>query len=444
MGHNMSVENRALNLISGIRIGRLFGRYDYDLRIPSSEDNQIARMALLYGDNGTGKTTILKLLFHLLSPADKQGHRTFLARVPFSNFSVLFSNGIVISSVRAQTELTGRYILRIKESDGTSLDGAVQTENGRVTDESISPEAIKIVDRIADLKLTTFLLGDDRMLQSDKFPREPRDRYYIHGQEDIGLEAPRTAASPDLRDLAVHISLERTSTWLRQHLIQASSRGEAEAQHIYAGIVEDINRVGVPQKKDYARQKKKLLQELKALENRGRSFTDFGLISRINIKRLADGMKNASSNKHAFVAQVIRSFIDGQQARLNALDDLNRRLDQFVELINRFLRDKRIRIEVGKGISIVSDSNASLRPEYLSSGEKQLLLLFCNVLTSSESASLFLIDEPELSLNVKWQRQLIDALTDITSGSPCQFILATHSIELLAKHRELVIKLDPS
>jgi ABC-type glutathione transport system ATPase component len=87
------------------------------------------------------------------------------------------------------------------------------------------------------------------------------------------------------------------------------------------------------------------------------------------------------------------------------------------------------------------DPGAKLDPENLSSGEKQLLLLFFNVLTSAETASLFIIDEPEISLNVKWQRKLVDSLIDITTESSCQFLLATHSIELLTKHRNETIKL---
>jgi ABC-type glutathione transport system ATPase component len=62
---------------------------------------------------------------------------------------------------------------------------------------------------------------------------------------------------------------------------------------------------------------------------------------------------------------------------------------------------------------------------------------------ASDTSSIFIVDEPEISLNVKWQRRLIDALTDITSGSQCQFLFATHSIEILTKHRDQVIKLNP-
>ena len=52
-------------------------------------------------------------------------------------------------------------------------------------------------------------------------------------------------------------------------------------------------------------------------------------------------------------------------------------------------------------------------------------------------------DEPEISLNVKWQRRLVRALLDCIRGSRVQLVFATHSIELLAQHKTNVIKLSP-
>jgi predicted ATP-binding protein involved in virulence len=52
-----------------------------------------------------------------------------------------------------------------------------------------------------------------------------------------------------------------------------------------------------------------------------------------------------------------------------------------------------------------------------------------------------MIDEPEISLNIKWQRQLIQSLLDVTKGSNIQFIFASHSMELLTPHRDRVVRL---
>jgi predicted ATP-dependent endonuclease of OLD family len=77
----------------------------------------------------------------------------------------------------------------------------------------------------------------------------------------------------------------------------------------------------------------------------------------------------------------------------------------------------------------------------LSSGERHLLLLFCNTLIALDRQSIFIIDEPEISLNIKWQRKLLDSLLECAGENPVQYIFATHSFELLAQHKDNTIKL---
>lgn len=61
----------------------------------------------------------------------------------------------------------------------------------------------------------------------------------------------------------------------------------------------------------------------------------------------------------------------------------------------------------------------------LSSGEKQIVSLFTHIYLGTEKKLLMIIDEPELSLSVDWQRRL---LPDILASGRCQFLAAvTHS-----------------
>jgi energy-coupling factor transporter ATP-binding protein EcfA2 len=83
-----------------------------------------------------------------------------------------------------------------------------------------------------------------------------------------------------------------------------------------------------------------------------------------------------------------------------------------------------------------------LAPAALSSGEKQLLLLFCNVIAAKNRTALFLLDEPELSLNIKWQRKLLQTLLQLIGDSPVQLLVATHSLELLSSYRSHVLPLN--
>jgi predicted ATP-dependent endonuclease of OLD family len=64
----------------------------------------------------------------------------------------------------------------------------------------------------------------------------------------------------------------------------------------------------------------------------------------------------------------------------------------------------------------------------LSSGEKQLLRILLEVMSIGPST--VLIDEPEISMHLDWQRQLVPAMQALNPEA--QLILATHSPEIMA------------
>lgn len=431
-------------LISGLRISGLFGRYDYEVEFPRNPvDGEVSKVGIVYGDNGTGKTTILKLLFHLLSPSDGRGHRSALARIPFSGFTVFFSNRLKISVDRKPKDKSGPYEITRFRPGLPTLTGRVSLDqDGDVTPRTITPAVNKILDEIARLKTPIFFLRDDRRLQSDEISDEPVREIVertIYGERHI-RRIRHVEGDPQTRLLKE--ILDRTMTWLRRQLIEQSSRGEVEAQQIYGKIANQMAKLKMPGDQDYKRESRRLKKALSELERKSRQLAHYGLVSKINVRQMVESLTAAKKDALPFTVEVVRSFIEGQQARLEALHELSARIERFVGILNGFLIDKHIEIKVGEGIQILTDDHILLEPGCLSSGEKQLLLLLCNVLMSSDSRSLFLIDEPELSLNVKWQRKLIDSVLSITSGSQCQFLLATHSIELITKHKSEVIKLD--
>ncbi|MET3367512.1 UNVERIFIED_CONTAM: ABC-type cobalamin/Fe3+-siderophores transport system ATPase subunit [Jeotgalibacillus campisalis] len=65
---------------------------------------------------------------------------------------------------------------------------------------------------------------------------------------------------------------------------------------------------------------------------------------------------------------------------------------------------------------------------HLSSGEKQLLRILLTTL--SAGSGIVLVDEPELSMHVDWQRRLLSSMQAV--NPKCQLILATHSPEVVA------------
>jgi predicted ATP-dependent endonuclease of OLD family len=150
-------------------------------------------------------------------------------------------------------------------------------------------------------------------------------------------------------------------------------------------------------------------------------------------------LNQAPLDRRRLLEKALIPHLDSSEARLDALQDLYDLLVTFTMAINSFLVDKSLSFSARQaGIQIHTNQGESLEPVDLSSGERQLLRLLCNTLVARENSRLFIIDEPEISLNVKWQRQLLDVLLDCTARTSLQFLVATHSIEMISGHRESV------
>jgi predicted ATP-dependent endonuclease of OLD family len=76
----------------------------------------------------------------------------------------------------------------------------------------------------------------------------------------------------------------------------------------------------------------------------------------------------------------------------------------------------------------------------LSSGEKQLIILFGEALLQEGAASVYLADEPELSLHVAWQEQLVSSLRELNASA--QLIFATHSPDIVSVYGDRVIDME--
>lgn len=185
-----------------------------------------------------------------------------------------------------------------------------------------------------------------------------------------------------------------------------------------------------------------VLRKLGEISERSEKLATLGLISRVDVSEMSALLKRMPRTKSAISEQVVAPYVDAMTARFDALGWVASALEKFLLYLNTFYRNKTIRFDVHDGFVIRGATGAILDSAMLSSGERHLLLLFCNVLVAEERPSLFIIDEPELSLNVRWQRLLIKALIDCVKGSHVRFVLATHSMELLAQHRKFVRKLE--
>ena len=75
--------------------------------------------------------------------------------------------------------------------------------------------------------------------------------------------------------------------------------------------------------------------------------------------------------------------------------------------------------------------------KYLTSGQQRLYSIFTAI--TKQDKTIFLIDEPEVSLHIDWQRKIVDQILQIARTG---FVLiATHSPDVIYHHHEKVIDL---
>lgn len=167
-------------------------------------------------------------------------------------------------------------------------------------------------------------------------------------------------------------------------------------------------------------------------------------MSELHVDKMVTSVaRSLTPESRTIMYNVISPYVKSIEAQLQALKSVHDLITTFVRNLNAFFAgSKTVSFDLRAGFTILSNSQKSLELGMLSSGEKQLLLLLCNTLAAREKASILLIDEPEISLNIKWQRKLIQALLDCIKDSKVQLIFATHSIELLAQHKNHVVRLD--
>jgi len=101
---------------------------------------------------------------------------------------------------------------------------------------------------------------------------------------------------------------------------------------------------------------------------------------------------------------------------------------------------------------IASDGKVILNEgdEYHSSGQRNLLSMFSQILNALSNDSLILIDEPEISLHIEWQRDLITMIkkfigqtSDLGAGNNIHLLITTHSPDIILHHPELVYSIPP-
>jgi predicted ATP-binding protein involved in virulence len=346
---------------------------------------------ILTGRNGVGKTTLLKLLWYVMS-----GNISLaLQEVPFSR-------------CRLTTDLYACTVHRLSSSNCK-----VEFDSNGVQEtfeDFIDPDGDFV--RSAEEEANSELISRGGSVFFSTF-RRLEGGFSIISKRSRGA---RTAGSPPtfrnkLNDIEEALSdLSRKLSNGKHTFVSAISTSDivgillrryADYSEEYNGIQQSTSNEIISTIKDYKSVKSDDLQGVKSAE------------------RLLD---------------VIRNRIESMESQR---EKIMAPIEAVRTIVERLIKHTGISIDTRLSFG---DAASAVNSDLLSAGEKQMLSFICY--NAFFRNSVFLIDEPELSLHVDWQRQLFPIL--LSQKSSNQFIVATHSPFIYSKYpdKEITIDLD--
>jgi len=431
----------------------LFGIYDYDLAI-SGDASKTEKIFILYGDNGSGKTTILKLAFHLLAPEDSEGHKSTIARIPFEHFEIELQDNTKVYADRPKGQLTGSFSMGIKSPPQKEkrLEFIANEDNiihpvSKKYDEQIS----EFLNALSKLDISLYMLSDDRTIHFAGWGRRVSapfdmefDNEWIYSKTELSARIQRRSQiDPEIMaQRLLEQSIRRAERWIQGKAMRGSSIGESSIATLYNEILHRLVSQSQDKSLDSTLTKKSIEKQVKKLESQCKEFAQYGLLPKFSGKEILAALSSAPPSHTSTMMNVLDPYLKSLMKKLEAMAEVYGRVNSLVSIINRFLTNKKLVFDLHSGMAITANDGTFLEPAMLSSGERHLFLLFCNSLVAVDRPSILMIDEPEISLNIKWQRRLLNSLLECSGDSPVQYLFATHSIELLAQHRSQVAKLE--
>jgi ABC-type molybdenum transport system ATPase subunit/photorepair protein PhrA len=428
--------------IKGVAVNDLYKRFSYKLTF--NEGPETSGIDILYGDNGTGKSTILRLIYAALCPNEKEGLRSYLSITPFSSFELELSTGHKIAIRKSNPKLVGDYSFTVSYGGKRRMHQIKAEKDLRVVTQ---PGVRGIEEALTSMGFSILFVDHNRRIRStpnffeegDVYLEEERQRAVIaarHSQERVGVYRDPEMILP----IPLDSITAQVSQWLRLTAIQRGYTGDVDALEVYLDVVRGLSKKKLPAASEPYSDKGALIDSIQELRNQSSPYIRHGLASEFPFSQLIELISEAPQTRMQTIGSIVGPFVDSLLKRLNAAKDLQNIISTFEEELNKYLRDKRAIVNVLRGISLTI-GNEDVDLESLSSGEQQLILLFSLALLSKERKRLIIIDEPEISLNYNWQRTFVGSLRKISASAHTQFFFATHSLEMISKHKHSAVEL---
>jgi predicted ATPase len=406
-------------------------------------------VTIFIGLNGTGKTTFINLIsavltvdlfqlnslqfeeitINLIEPNKKSKRKITVANTqePSNSF-----NGYSIYEYKVGTKTYTVYLT----PDARLKKPLNEKESFRYLSPDIRRQYISLKREISSL-VEISQISVYRQVTSESFEFDPRQR--------------ATAVDERLQQLFERFS--RYQLKLETQLNERSTRfqQDALASLLYNEEFDEFNshRLQDISEMDLETQSDRLSSAFRELGIQGKSEQ----ITK-HINKLRDALKDLKESTQKGSVSVNNVFALPLIYRTNRIIDLLNQSEEdkkkiieprqkFFDTLRDFMTNKKFQYDNKIGglfFSLDGVENDIFSWFSLSSGEKQLLIQFMEVVLQEGKSLIFIADEPELSLHVSWQEKLLKALRDLNENA--QLIVATHSPDIVADFSENVINME--
>ena len=432
-----------LRRLKRVEVDGLFGIYRHCIDLELD-----ARVTLLHGPNGVGKTTVLKMIDALLTR-----EFSYFRRVPFERLLLGFHDGAALELTKVDDKEAGAEVGEIRLTGNGDLKSAsVALTSSRA---EAAAARVDFLERAGDHWIderdgewltdseVVRRFGSSRpgLLSSAADTSDERDAWlleFLDAANSHFIEAQRLVRS---------IYAPR---WLRPHPDPVMSRAVECSRELKKKIDDTMA--------DYGRRAQTLDQSFpQRLLQRNRASDNLPVeeIRRrmSNLDRKTEELKKIGLLEGTPIHQFqLVGDIDPQQAgvmtlyvadtaeKLQVLEDLASRSRLLLNSLNGKFRHKQIRVDRDEGLAVDGESEP-LPLDSLSSGEQHELILHYDLLFRVQPNTVVLLDEPELSLHIEWQSKFLSDLMKIVELSGFDALVATHSPYIVGDRDDLMVEM---
>ncbi|MDD5113236.1 MAG: AAA family ATPase [Methylobacter sp.] len=424
-------------MLTSIKIEKLFDIFDYDIEFKKEG------VTILTGPNGYGKTTVLKILDAL---AAKNGF--FFACLLFKKIVLVFTDGDTITlekKANSEVSVIAKDGAILARWNNKSLEKILRRLPFRQIDENrwIDRRTDEIYDKNDLLKKVTleFPEFEDELNEGElpkNFNKIPTV-YFIREQRllrpvpdtRMGQRQRQMSLFESNRDKGVSAfsnTIEEYAKELRENIKETLAKSSQITQELDSSFPRRL----FDQQLDISEEEfKQRFDKVKEIQ---KALSEYGLSE---IKEDSHPTYKTENAKALYV------YINDAEKKLAVFSELLDKLKAFTEILNeRRFTFKRIDISKKDGFKFSTSRGKSLALGDLSSGEQQEVVLLYELLFKVQPGTLVLIDEPELSLHVVWQKQFLDDLLKIIELQKINVIIATHSPQIINYRWDLTVDLE--